>query len=58
MSGLSSWRKKIRNMTHSPAARITVPSPPGRWKARRSPRANSRPRTAIATRKIAASTKE
>ena len=29
MSGLSSWRKKIRNMTHRPAARITVPSPPG-----------------------------
>ena len=54
-SGRSKTRQNSRNAAQAPAAKMTVPSPPGRWKARCSARKNSSSRTPVETRKIAAS---
>jgi hypothetical protein len=55
---LSKIRHTIRTHVHRPAAVITPPSPPGRWKPRPSARWNNRIRTAAATSSTAASTNE
>ena len=56
--GLSNTRQKMSAAAHSPAAMITVPSPPGSSYSRRSARVNSSASTPAATRKTAASTNE
>src|SRR4051794_34894733 len=56
--GRSMTRKNSRKPAHSPAAKTTVPSPPGRWKPRPSPRAKSRNSTPRTTSSTAASTNE
>ena len=48
----------MRNITHSPAPITIVPSPPGRWNALPSARAQSSAITPTTTTKIAASTNE
>jgi hypothetical protein len=55
---LSKIRHTISTQVHSPAAVITPPSPPGRWKARPSARWNSSTSTPAATISTAASTNE
>jgi hypothetical protein len=55
---LSKIRQTISRQVHRPAAAITPPSPPGRWKARPSARWNSSTSTPAATIRTAASTNE
>ena len=55
---LSKIRHTISRQVHSPAAKITPPSPPGRWNARPSARWNSSMSTPAATSRTAASTNE
>ena len=56
--GLSKSRQTRSSTAHPPAAMITVPSPPGRWKPLRWPRAQTRNSTPSATSSTAASTNE
>ena len=55
---LSKIRQMINRHVHSPAPKITPPSPPGRWNARPSARWNSSVSTPAATSRTAASTNE
>ena len=48
----------MRIAAHAPASMMIVPSPPGRWNARPSARANSTPSTNTLTSSTAASTNE
>src|ERR687896_1122270 len=57
-SGRSNSRTRIRNAAQQPAARMTVPSPNGRWNWRPSARCRRNRRTPPATSNCAASTKE
>ena len=58
MPSLSKMRQTMSRQVQNPAAVITLPSPPGTWKAWPSARVSSRMSTAAATRSTAASTKE